>query len=158
MTRKAVLERAAAAALGAVAFDTFDALERRSATEARRFVPLGVHRRSAQRGAAVALHIFEWSTTDGGHDGFRDNFPPYTPPSGPGLWEPTPPDFAPALQPYWGANRPFALRDVDACSPGPPPPYSEDPNSRFYAEAHECYVVVNGLTPEQEAIARFWSD
>src|ERR671919_2603666 len=132
MTRKAVLERAAAAALGAVAFDTFDALERRSATEARRFVPLGVHRRSAQRGAAVALHIFEWSTTDGGHDGFRDNFPPYTPPSGPGLWEPTPPGFARALQPYWGSNRPLILPSGASCPAPPPLPYSEDPSSGFY--------------------------
>ena len=138
--------------------DAIDALERRSATEARRFVPLGVHRRSAQRGAAVALHIFEWSTTDGGHDGFRDNFPPYTPPSGPGLWEPTPPGFARALQPYWGSNRPLILPSGASCPAPPPLPYSEDPSSGFYAEGHECYLATTQLTSEQEAIARFWSD
>jgi hypothetical protein len=36
--------------------------------------------------------------------------------------------------------------------------YSEDPRSPFYAEAHECYLALRALTPEQEAIARFWSD
>ena len=135
-----------------------DELERRFSTEARRMLPSDVYRRSVRRGSDVARHVFEWSKSDGGHEAFLQNFPPYTPPSGEGLWEPTPPGFSPALQPYWGANRPFALRDGEMCAPGPPPPYSEDPSSQFYAEANECYVVANNLTPEQEAIARFWSD
>jgi hypothetical protein len=135
-----------------------DELEQRFATQARQQLPAAVYRRSVRRGADVASHVFEWSKTDGGHEGFLRNFPPYTPPSGPGLWEPTPPGFSPALQPYWGANRPFVLSTGETCAPGPPPAYSEDPDSAFYAEAHECYEAVNGLTPEQEAIARFWSD
>jgi hypothetical protein len=71
---------------------------------------------------------------------------------------PTPPGFLPALQPYWGANRPFVLASGEACPPAPPPPYSEEVGSPFYAEAHECYLAVGSLTGEQEAIARFWSD
>ena len=36
--------------------------------------------------------MFEWSTTDGGHESYLGNFPPsYVPPVGPGLWVPTPP-------------------------------------------------------------------
>ena len=30
--------------------------------------------------------------------------------------------------------------------------------SAFYAEARDCYRVTSDLTPEQKAIARFWSD
>jgi len=75
-----------------------------------------------------------------------------------GLWEPTPPGSLPALQPYWGTIRPFVLRSGETCSPAPPPAYSENPGSRFYREAYECYASVNRLTPDQEAIARFWSD
>jgi hypothetical protein len=45
-----------------------------------------------------------------------------------------------------------------ACPIPPPPPYSEDPSSAFYREALEVYEAVKNLTPEQEAIARFWSD
>jgi PAP2 superfamily len=138
--------------------EAIDALERRHASEAAPFVPRGVHPRSAQRGAAVARHVFEWSSSDGGHEGFRTNFPPYTPPSGPGLWEPTPPGFLPALQPSWGSNRPFVLPSGSSCPAPPPLPYSEDPGSSFYAEAQECHVATTQLTPEQEAIARFWSD
>jgi hypothetical protein len=86
-----------------------DELERRFASSAQAVLPLGIYRRSVARGEEVAAHVFDWSTTDGGHEAFLRNFPPYTAPSGPGLWVPTPPGFLPALQPYWGANRPFVL-------------------------------------------------
>jgi len=36
--------------------------------------------------------------------------------------------------------------------------YSEDPNSPFFADGMEVYETVKNLTPEQVAIARFWSD
>jgi hypothetical protein len=135
-----------------------DELERRFAGEAQAALPLGIYRRSVSRGAEVARHVFDWSTTDGGHEAFRNNFPAYTPPSGPGLWMPTPPGLLPALQPYWGANRPFISGSGETCSPGSPPPYSESVGSAFYAEAYECYRVTSDLSPEQVAIARFWSD
>lgn len=160
-----VANRALAAILGSL-FPTASpadqaaaaALEEGFATQLRVSVPPGVYRRSVERGQAVADHVFEWSRSDGGHEGYLHNFPAYTPPTGPGLWTPTPPGFSPALQPFWGQNRPFALASGDECDPGPPTPYSEDPASAFFAEALEVYDTVNRLTPEQEAIARFWSD
>ncbi|MCA1701851.1 MAG: vanadium-dependent haloperoxidase [Actinobacteria bacterium] len=135
-----------------------EGLEQRFATSAQAVLPPGVYRRSAARGKEIAAHVFAWSTTDGGHEAFLRNFPPYAPPSGPCLWVPTPPGFLPALQPYWGANRPFALSSGGACSTPPSPSYSGEPGSAFYAEAYECYAAVRNLTPKQEAIARFWSD
>jgi hypothetical protein len=133
-------------------------LERRFSTEARATLPPVVYRRSVKLATDVARHVFEWSKLDGGHEGFLRNFPPFTPPSGPGLWEPTPPGFLPALQPHWGTNRPFVLRSGEACSPVRPPAYSENVGSPFYHEAYECYASVNRLKPDQEAMARFWSD
>jgi hypothetical protein len=66
----------------------------------------------------------------------------YTPPVGPGLWEPTPPAFVPnPLQPCWGQLRPFVLTSGEECAPPPPPAYSEDPASEFYAFALEVYRV-----------------
>ncbi|HXF98863.1 MAG TPA: vanadium-dependent haloperoxidase, partial [Gaiellaceae bacterium] len=122
-------------------------------------VPRGVVERSAQRGRDVAAAVVEWSTGDGGHEGYLRNFSSsYVPPAGPGLWVPTPPGFLPALQPFWGGNRCLALSGGADCPPGDHTPYSEDPGSRFHAEALEVYEAVNGLTEEQEQIARFWAD
>jgi hypothetical protein len=133
-------------------------LEQRLSATAAAVLPHGIHRRSVGRGVEVARHVFAWSTDDGGHEGFRNNTPPYTPPAGSGLWVPTPPARSAALQPYWGRNRPFALRSGDLADSGPPPTYSQDRTSTFYEEAAECYRVTVALSPEQQEIARFWSD
>ncbi len=121
--------------------------------------------RSVAYGHAVADAIFEWSKTDGGHEGYKTNFPTdYTPPSGEGLWVPTPRrggDPQPALQPYWGQNRPFVLTPGtpnDLSDPGAPPAYSVEPGSAFYIEAEEVYSAITNLTEEQRDIALYWAD
>ena len=122
-------------------------------------MPHGILLRSVDRGREVATAIDAWSRSDGGHEGYLRNFPmDYVPPSGAGLWVPTPPGFLRALQPYWGSNRCMALDHALACDPGPPPPFSTDQQSAFFAEALEVYETVNGLTPAQREIALFWSD
>ena len=121
-------------------------------------LPPGVFARSVRRGQEVAGAVFEWSKSDGGHEGYLRNFPPYDPPVGPGLWMPTPPGFLSALQPYWGRNRCFAIPRPSDCPPGDHPPFSEEAGSTFHSEAIEAYEAVNGLTTKQAAIARFWSD
>jgi membrane-associated phospholipid phosphatase len=134
------------------------ALETRFEDRLRPTLPPGVFTRSVERGRAVAAAIFEWSKEDGGHEGHLSNFPAYEPPTGPGLWVPTPPGFLPALQPHWGRNRCLTIERGAACPPGDHPGYSENLSSAFYAEAIEAYEAVNDLTAEQEEIARFWSD
>ena len=122
-------------------------------------IPRGIAMRSVDRGRAVAAAVKDWAMGDGGHEGYLRNFPSdYTPPVGPGLWVPTPPAFLPALQPRWGTNRSMLLATADDCPPGAPPPFSTGVDSPFHAEAVEVYETVNGLTPDQEAIARFWAD
>jgi PAP2 superfamily len=136
-----------------------DTLEESLGERFRRQLPQSVSARSARRGEAEAEAIFAWSTDDGGHEGFLRNFPASSvPPVGRGLWQPTPPAFQRALQPSWGANRPFAIADGTACMPDDPTPYSEEPSSRFFAEAFQVYDTVNRLTDEQRTIALFWSD
>lgn len=119
----------------------------------------GLRRRSANRGQAVADAVFDWSRGDGGHEGYRSNFPTdYTPPEGPGLWRPTPPAFARALQPRWGNNRTFVVESADVGHPGVPTPFSTEQSSPFYAEGLEVYDTLRSLTTEQRDIALFWSD
>lgn len=118
--------------------------------------------RSVMQGRIVANAILIWSLSDGGYQGQLSNFPAsYVPPEGLGLWVPTPrPNGEPlaALQPYWGENRTFAVTIEEQCYLVPPPEYSEDPDSAFYAEAYEVYETVQQLTAEQNDIALFWAD
>lgn len=115
--------------------------------------------RSTRYGKNVARYIFAWSTRDGGHQGYLNNFPSYTPPTGAGLWVPAPPAFQPALQPYWGENRAFALPKNDAFDPGPhDPAFSTAVGSPFYDLAVQVYDAVNNPVGDQPEIAAFWSD
>jgi hypothetical protein len=106
-------------------------LESRFEERLRPGLPPGVFTRSIDRGREVAGMIFEWSRSDGGHEGYLRNFPPYAPPVGPGLWVSAPPGFLPALQPYWGGNRCLAIAGGVACPPGDHSPYAEDESSAF---------------------------
>ena len=134
------------------------ALEERLEDRFRAGLPPGLFGRSVRRGQEVAAAVFDWSKADGGHEGYARNFPAYEPPSGLGLWVPTPPGFLPALQPFWGSNRCLAIAGAAEHRPGDHPAYSEDPTSAFFAEALETHEAVTNLTAEEEAIARFWSD
>ncbi len=110
-------------------------------------------------GRSVASAVMSWSRDDGGHDAHLRNFPSdHEPPVGPGLWEPTPPDFLPALQPTWGRNRTFAVGSGGECGSGDHPPYSERSDSAFFDDAVEVYETVLAVSDEQREIASFWSD
>ncbi|HEU4471373.1 MAG TPA: vanadium-dependent haloperoxidase [Flavisolibacter sp.] len=109
---------------------------------------------SAQFGKAVAAAIFAWSETDG----YKNASNPYTAPSGPGLWKPTPPANAAPLTPYWGANRPMITGSTDNTQPAPPTPYSIQPSSPFYLMVKQVYDVSATLTEDQKAMAIFWRD
>lgn len=110
-------------------------------------------RRSVDFGKQVAAAVFAWAKTDG-----YDNAAPYTPPTGPGLWVPTPPQFSPAVFPNWGSNRPLVAGSGEGADPGPPLAYDTAPGSPFYNMAGEVLSIAQMRTPEQTAIALFWND
>jgi len=130
-----------------------DALEASIAADLASDLPPGIARVSARRGRRVADHIMAWAATD------RDMSPtgPYVPPVGPGLWVPTPPAFAGPADPFGGTARPLALGPVEDYNPGPPPEFSTDPASEFYAGELDVYNTVNNLSDEQLTIALFWA-
>ncbi len=117
--------------------------------------------RSETFGKLMAMAIFTWARTDGGHLAWgplRRNQPNYVPPSGPGKWSATPPDFASPLLPWWGEVRPFVLKAPQDCPAPLPPSYSEEPGSAFYKEASEVYAVSNQATQAQRQFALYWAD
>ncbi|MEN9984079.1 MAG: hypothetical protein RI918_2048 [Pseudomonadota bacterium] len=117
--------------------------------------------RSTSFGKLMAMAIMTWARTDGGHEAWgplRRSRANYVPPSGAGLWTATPPAFAKPLLPYWGENRPFALKSVKDCPAPPPPEYSEDASSVFYKSAQEVYTISKAATQEQRQFALYWAD
>lgn len=117
--------------------------------------------RSEAYGKSVTAHILSWSEGDGGARVENMGFPlEFALNKGPANWVPTSliNQQQKPLLPKWGENRPFALLTGNACPLPAPPAYSEEKGSDFYSEALEVYETVKNLTPEQRAIARFWSD
>jgi membrane-associated phospholipid phosphatase len=136
--------------------DAITSLEREFAVPFQARVRPRVYARSVAYGQTVADAVLAWAATDG--YATLDNCP-YTPPMGPGLWEPTPFEFAPhPLQPCWGQLRPFVLTSGEECAPPPPPAYSAAPASEFHALALEVYTTTMSLTAEQRTIANYWAD
>jgi hypothetical protein len=137
--------------------ETLDAIQELylSQSEARtKEVGASVVRRSLDYGEVLAEEMNAW--IDG------DNFAEtrtmeYTLPTGEGMWVPTTEGTNPA-EPYWGQIRPFALGYADECAVNMNIDYSTDENSAFYAQAMEVKEVGENLTPEQQAIARWWVD
>lgn len=122
-----------------------------------------VIKRSRDFGKAVADAVYRYSATDiAGHEAYKNPrpssyVPPAVGPNGEKLWQPTFPDYTRALFPYWGQVRPFAMKDSELRA-RPPLPYSEDPNSKFYQQAKETYLIVKEANFEDRWIAEFWSD
>lgn len=138
---------------------TIDSLEEAYNNIYRSQTDPDVYTRSVDFGKQVSDAVYNWSTSDGGHDGqFHNTDPGYVPPTGPGMWVPTLPDYAQPVQPYWGNNRPFMSENVTTNQPPAPVTYSESETSLFYTQALEVYSTGNKLTTEESNIAVFWAD
>lgn len=124
-------------------------------------VPADIVVRSEAFGKAMARAIYDWSLGDGGAVITNMGFPEKLDlPKGEGKWVPTSAIRQQQLPllPDWGNNRTFATPSGVACATPGNPPYSTEPGSQFYIEAVEVYETGKNATPEQMAIARFWSD
>lgn len=137
------------------------ATEKKLKAEALAGVPEDVAARSLAYADRLMAAILAWSEEDGGAVIENMGFPmDFALPKGEAFWVPTSAirqqQFP--LLPAWGNNRTFAMPNGASCPTPGHPPYSEEKDSAFYREAIEVYQTVKALTPEQEAIARFWSD
>ncbi|NEE01571.1 vanadium-dependent haloperoxidase [Phytoactinopolyspora halotolerans] len=117
--------------------------------------PKGVLTNSLDHGRRIGRALTEWIADDG-YDGIAGRT--YTPPEGPDKWQPTPPNYRSAVEPYWSQIRPMILRDAAEIVPDPHLPFSADEGSDFWEQAMTVYRTAQELTDEQRAIARFWTD
>jgi hypothetical protein len=74
-----------------------------------------------------------------------------------GAWNPTPPAYIAAVEPYFNTVRPFTLQSSAQFVPLPPVRFSTDKRSTFYKYMLQCRRFdADSLSAEQKAIAGFW--
>jgi hypothetical protein len=91
-------------------------------------------------------------------DGLEANVP-YTPGSGPGVWQPTPPKFVPALAPWLAQMRPFTMMSASQFLPdGPTALTSEEWIDDYNLTRVLGEVDSTVRTPAQSEIGLFWTE
>jgi hypothetical protein len=84
---------------------------------------------------------------------------PYVPGAGPGVWQPTPPAFLPALTPWAALLRPFTMTSTDQFRAEGPPSLDSAQWAEDYNEAKAYGAAVgSSRTPEQTELGRFWTE
>ncbi|GAB3264772.1 vanadium-dependent haloperoxidase [Larkinella harenae] len=136
-----------------------DSLENRiRASFATESVASDVLDRSVAFGKQIADAIFEWSKTDGGHEGYNRNFPTdYKVPLFNGCWQTTENGRKIPMQPYWGKNRTFVASNSSMPIPKPLP-ISADVKSQYFSQYLEVYTKNKSLTQTEKEISIWWAD
>jgi PAP2 superfamily len=75
-----------------------------------------------------------------------------------GDWQPTPSDYANALEPNWYTIRPFSLKKSSQFSPKEKLVFSKDKNSLFQKNVKDVYNISKKLDSNQKTIAMYWDD
>ncbi|MGR3808924.1 vanadium-dependent haloperoxidase [Jiulongibacter sp. NS-SX5] len=112
-------------------------------------------------GKNIALAIYEWSKTDGGHRAYLHNFDKELKhPEFPGSWKP--PLYAQSfshhpLHPYWGENRTFLKKNDNLKTPKMIR-YNPSKGSAYYKQYLAVYEQDKALTQEDKEVAIWWGD
>jgi PAP2 superfamily len=105
-------------------------------------------------GAAVAQQVLDARENDG-----YETVDPFTPTPGPGIWEPTPPAFAPLLEPQYQNVAPFAIERRDQFRLLPPPSLR---SARYTRDFEEVYLYGRDTSTvrsaDQTHLAHFWRE
>ena len=128
-------------------------------TEAVALIPDGASKTAGLAvGLAAATNIISLRAGDGLRTpiGVTSSFPTLAP--GAGVWRRTPPAFAAPQTPWVGDVRPFILQGADQFLPDPLPSLQSTEWAEAFSQI-KTYgdAASSARTPEQTAIARFWS-
>lgn len=105
-------------------------------------------------GAQVAARFLAMRSCDG-----RNANITYVPGSGPGVWQPTPPAFLPALTPWVAQMRPFAILSPFQFRAAPPPELASKQWAKDYKEIKSLGSINStDRTAEQTEIGRFYGE
>lgn len=107
-------------------------------------------------GKLVADSIFAWVKRDNYNQ--SRGLPRFTVSKEVGTWQPTPADYAQAIEPFWNTIRPLTLNTPAQFSPKEKLPFSLKKNSSFYKTMMEVYEMGKKLDTTQKAIAKYWDD
>jgi len=117
--------------------------------------------RSKKLGWDIALAIYNWSKTDGGHEMFLKHWDmTFVFPTGDSYWIPPVGGQTVSqwpLHPHWGNNRRFVPANSNL-SVSAIIPYSTDPASDYHKIYKDVYTKNNILTQAEKDIAAWWAD
>jgi hypothetical protein len=115
-----------------------------------------IAKNSIQYGRRVADSILTWVQKDNYNQ--ARGLPRFSISGKMGTWQPTPADYAQAIEPHWKTIRPFTLKTTSQFSPKEKLVFSRDKKSAFYKSMMGVYEIVNKLDTTQKAIAKYWDD
>ncbi len=111
-------------------------------------------RSDIEAGLALGQAIGEKAVARAKADGADAKWDPATMPTGPGIWQPTPPDFVELpTAPLAGSRQPWILTSGDQIRPAPPPEYG---SPVWKAELKMIQEMAANLSFEQERAALWW--
>lgn len=116
--------------------------------------------RSKAFGKEVATRVANWAASDGTSAIANLTYvlPPGTgfPPTGTGLWIPT--ASTPPINPFMSQRRLLVPGSDEGTELAPPPVFSSDPSSAYYAMVKRVYDASITLTKDQKAMADYFKD
>jgi hypothetical protein len=98
-------------------------------------------------GVAAVDAILALRANDGAADAAD---PPYTPGTEPGDWQPTPPEFPPALYPNWGKVATFGIQNGKQFRSEPPPAIDTDKYAHDYNDVKAVGDVNSTVRPQDK--------
>lgn len=107
-------------------------------------------------GRAIGNHIIQWASKDGYLQ--RNAMPAYIVTKEQGRWQPTPPNYADAIETNWKTLKPLVLDTCSQFRPIPPPKYDTTKGSAFYKEAYQAYDAIVKPNAGDSATAWYWDD